>query len=49
MLNLVKFTIQHAKNVRAGYGIPICFTTKDATDDALAFFATDNALAIPFL
>jgi hypothetical protein len=36
---LVKFTIQHAKNVRAGYGIPICFTTEDATDDALAFFA----------
>jgi hypothetical protein len=36
-IKLVKFTIQHAKNVRAGNGIPIFFTTKDATDDALAF------------
>ena len=36
-IKLVKFTIQHAKNVRAGYGIPICFTTHDATEDALAF------------
>jgi hypothetical protein len=34
---LIKFTIQHAKTIRSGYGIPICFTTEDATGDALAF------------
>ena len=31
-ITLIKFTIQHAKNVRKGYGIPICFTC-----DALEF------------
>ena len=36
-IKLIKFTIQHAKNVRAGYGIPICYTTEDAADEALAF------------
>ena len=25
-ITLIKFTIQHAKNVRKGYGIPICLT-----------------------
>ena len=34
-VTLIKFTIQHAKNVRKGYGIPICFTAKGATGDAL--------------
>ena len=29
-IKLVKFTIQHAKNILAGYGIPISFTTQDA-------------------
>ena len=36
-ITLIKFTIQHAKNVRKGYGIPICFTTEGATGDALEF------------
>ena len=36
-VTLIKLTIQHAKNVRKGYGIPICFTTKGATGDALEF------------
>jgi hypothetical protein len=36
-VKLIRFTIQHTKNIRAGYGIPICFTTTDATDDTLAF------------
>ena len=36
-ITLIKFTIQHAKNVRRGYGIPICFTTEGATGDALEF------------
>jgi hypothetical protein len=36
-VTLIKFTIQHAKNVRKGYGIPICFTTNGATGDALEF------------
>jgi len=36
-VQLVKFTIQHAKNIRKGYGIPICFTTEGATGDALEF------------
>jgi hypothetical protein len=44
-IKLVKFTIQHAKNVRAGYGIPICFTTEDAADDALAFLQLVYLLA----
>ena len=36
-ITLIKFTIQHAKNVRKGYGIPICFTTEGTTGDALEF------------
>jgi hypothetical protein len=36
-VTLIKFTIQHAKNIRKGYGIPICFTTEGATGDALEF------------
>ena len=36
-VTLIKFMIQHAKNVRKGYGIPICFTTEGATGDALEF------------
>ena len=36
-VTLIKFTMQHAKNVRKGYGIPICFTTEGAAGDALEF------------
>ena len=36
-VTLIKFTIQHAKNNRKGYGILICFTTEGAIGDALEF------------
>ena len=36
-VKLIKFTIQHAKNIRAGHGVPIWFTTDDADEGATAF------------
>lgn len=36
-IEIVRFTIQHAKNVRRGYGIPIWFSTNEDNPDAIAF------------
>jgi hypothetical protein len=36
-VKLIKFTIQHAKNIRSGFGIPISFDTNVTNPDALSF------------
>jgi len=36
-VEIVKFTIQHAKNIRKGHGVPIWFSTKEDNADAIAF------------
>jgi hypothetical protein len=36
-VEIVKFTIQHAKNIRKGHGVPIWFSTQEDNADAIAF------------
>lgn len=33
----IRFTIQHAKNIQAGHGVPIWFSTDESDADAVAF------------
>jgi hypothetical protein len=34
---LVKFTLQHAKNIKGGFGVPIWFTVRGLEQDAVMF------------
>ena len=36
-LEVIRFTIQHAKNIKKGHGVPIWFSTQDPNEDAVAF------------
>jgi hypothetical protein len=36
-IEIIRFTIQHAKNIRKGYGVPIWFSTQEPNEDAVAF------------
>jgi hypothetical protein len=36
-ISIVRFTIQHAKNVKRGHGVPLWFSTTDGNDDSIAF------------
>lgn len=36
-VELVKFTLQHAKNIKGGFGIPIWYTVEGIDSDAVAF------------
>ena len=36
-IKLVKFTLQHAKNIKGGFGVPIWFTVGGVDPDAVAF------------
>ena len=36
-VEIVRFTIQHAKNIKKGHGVPIWFSTKEDNADAIAF------------
>jgi len=36
-LEVICFTIQHAKNIKKGHGVPIWFSTQDPNEDAVAF------------
>ena len=33
----IRFTIQHAKNIKSGHGVPVWFSTDDEDEDATAF------------
>jgi len=36
-VEILRFTIQHAKNIRRGHGVPIWFSTKEDNAEAIAF------------
>jgi len=36
-VEIIRFTIQHAKNIRRGHGVPIWFSTREPNADANAF------------
>jgi len=36
-VDIIRFTIQHAKNIRRGHGVPIWFSTREPNTDANAF------------
>jgi hypothetical protein len=36
-VDIIRFTIQHAKNIRRGHGVPIWFSTNENNADAIAF------------
>ena len=36
-IEIIRFTIQHAKNIKKGYGVPIWFSTREDNADAVAF------------
>ncbi len=36
-VEIIRFTIQHAKNIKTGHGVPIWFSTKEDNANAVAF------------